>query len=53
MVSATLELGLLALRWNNAFSWNGSVYALTGDLFSNGFRYMNWSIDVPVCSPSC
>ncbi len=48
MVSATLELGLLALRWNNAFSWNGSVYELTGDLFSNGFRYMNWSIDVPV-----
>ena len=24
MVSATLELGLLALRWNNAFTWNGS-----------------------------
>ncbi len=48
MVSATLELGLLALRWNNAFSWTGSAYELTGDLFSNGFRYMNWSIDVPV-----
>ena len=40
MVSAVIELGLLALRWNNAFAWNGS--------FSNGFRYMNWSIDVPV-----
>jgi bacteriorhodopsin len=48
MVSAVIELGLLALRWNTAFDWNGSVYALTGDLFSNGFRYMNWSIDVPV-----
>lgn len=48
MVSATLELGFLALRWNNAFSWNGDEYAQTGDLFSNGFRYMNWSIDVPV-----
>lgn len=48
MVSAVIELGLLALRWNTAFSWDGSVYALDGDLFSNGFRYMNWSIDVPV-----
>lgn len=48
MVSATIELGLLALRWNNAFSWDGNAYTLSGDLFSNGFRYMNWSIDVPV-----
>ena len=48
MVSATIELGLLALRWNGAFDWNGSVYALGDELFSNGFRYMNWSIDVPV-----
>jgi bacteriorhodopsin len=48
MVSATIELGLLALRWNNAFTWNGELFVLTGDLFSNGFRYMNWSIDVPV-----
>jgi bacteriorhodopsin len=48
MVSAFIELGLLALRWNNAFAWDGSMYVSTGDLFSNGFRYMNWSIDVPV-----
>jgi bacteriorhodopsin len=48
MVSAVIELGLLALRWNNAFAWNGSLYESTGELFSNGFRYMNWSIDVPV-----
>ncbi len=48
MVSATLELGLLAMRWDSAFSWTGEAYQLTGDLFSNGFRYMNWSIDVPV-----
>ena len=27
---------------------DGSLYELTGELFSNGFRYMNWSIDVPV-----
>ncbi len=48
MVSAVIELGLLALRWNNSFSWDGAAYVLSGDLFSNGFRYMNWSIDVPV-----
>ena len=48
MVSAVIELGLLALRWNGAFAWDGSLYRSTGELFSNGFRYMNWSIDVPV-----
>lgn len=48
MVSAVIELGLLALNWVTSFSWNGSKYVLDGDLFSNGFRYMNWSIDVPV-----
>lgn len=48
MVSAFLELGLLALRWSGSFSWTGDRYVLDGDLFSNGFRYMNWSIDVPV-----
>ena len=48
MVSAVLELGLLAMRWAGAFSWDGDRYVLEGDLFSNGFRYMNWSIDVPV-----
>lgn len=48
MVSAFIELGLLALRWAGGFAWNGSVYESTGELFSNGFRYMNWSIDVPV-----
>ncbi|MEM8745998.1 MAG: bacteriorhodopsin [Actinomycetota bacterium] len=48
MVSAVLELGLLAIRWDGAFNWDGSAFVLEGDLFSNGFRYMNWSIDVPV-----
>lgn len=48
MVSAVIELGLLALRWNGAFAWDGTAYTATGALFSNGFRYMNWSIDVPV-----
>ncbi len=48
MVSAVIELGLLALRWSSAFDFDGTAYVSTGDLFSNGFRYMNWSIDVPV-----
>ncbi len=49
MVSAIIELGALALRWNGAFEWNGSSFILKqGELFANGFRYMNWSIDVPV-----
>ncbi|MEM1333986.1 MAG: bacteriorhodopsin, partial [Actinomycetota bacterium] len=48
MVSAFLELGLLAFQWAGAFEWNGSAYVLGDQLFSNGFRYMNWSIDVPV-----
>jgi len=49
MVSAIIELGALAIRWNGSFDWNGSAFALAdGELFANGFRYMNWSIDVPV-----
>lgn len=49
MVSAVIELGALGFRWNGAFDWNGSAFALAdGELFANGFRYMNWSIDVPV-----
>jgi len=48
MVSAFFELGLLALRWYGGFTWDGTAYVPSGDLFSNGFRYMNWSIDVPV-----
>ncbi|MGB9358334.1 MAG: bacteriorhodopsin [Acidimicrobiia bacterium] len=49
MVSAIIELGALALRWNGAFEWTGSSFVLKqGELFANGFRYMNWSIDVPV-----
>ncbi|MEO1060630.1 MAG: bacteriorhodopsin [Actinomycetota bacterium] len=48
MVSAFFELGWLALRWDSVFSFDGSAYVVGDELFSNGFRYMNWSIDVPV-----
>ncbi|MFI6243174.1 bacteriorhodopsin [Micromonospora sp. NPDC050795] len=48
MVSAFLELWVLSQRWSQAFTWNGSAFVNTDTLFSNGYRYMNWSIDVPV-----
>ena len=51
MVSAFLELGLLALDWRTVLaSVDGQVFSRLpgGGYFSNGYRYMNWSIDVPV-----
>ncbi|MFC0007034.1 bacteriorhodopsin [Micromonospora siamensis] len=48
MVSAFFELLLLYQRWVGAFQWNGSAFVQAGTLFSNGYRYVNWSIDVPV-----
>lgn len=48
MVSAFLELGVLALNWRSAFEFNGLVWESGTSTFTNAFRYMNWSIDVPV-----
>ncbi len=48
MVSAFLELLVISMRWNSAFTWDGESFSQSGTLFSNGYRYMNWSIDVPV-----
>ncbi|MFI7573388.1 bacteriorhodopsin [Micromonospora sp. NPDC049497] len=48
MVSAFFELLLLYQRWVGAFRWDGSAFVQSGTLFSNGYRYVNWSIDVPV-----
>ncbi|MCL7459494.1 bacteriorhodopsin-like [Micromonospora sp. MSM11] len=48
MVSAFFELWVLSERWRQAFTWNGTAYVQSDVLFSNGYRYMNWSIDVPV-----
>ncbi|GEM_PF-5632367 len=31
-----------------SFSFDGERYVVGEQLFSNGYRYMNWSIDVPV-----
>lgn len=48
MVSAFLELGILLVNWRTAFAFDGTVWASAGSTFTNAFRYMNWSIDVPV-----
>ncbi|MEU4770434.1 bacteriorhodopsin [Micromonospora sp. NPDC023644] len=48
MVSAFFELWVLSERWGQAFTWNGTAYVQSDVLFSNGYRYMNWAIDVPV-----
>jgi bacteriorhodopsin len=52
MVSAFLLLFLQYLSWNDAYVLNSSqnAYILASEarLFTNGFRYLNWLIDVPM-----
>jgi len=51
MVSATLELFLLWMLWNQAFAFNAETMTFSrveGKVFSNGYRYANWLIDVPM-----
>jgi bacteriorhodopsin len=51
MVSAALELGQLWMLWNESFEFNGDTglfQVSAGERFSNGYRYMNWIIDVPM-----
>ena len=49
MVSAVLEIGQLYLIWSSGFRYiDGLWRPAEGYLFSNGFRYVNWSIDVPM-----
>ncbi|TCK68674.1 bacteriorhodopsin-like protein [Winogradskyella wandonensis] len=52
MVSAFLLLYAQANNWSNSFSFDLSKgrYFLNpeGDLFNNGYRYLNWLIDVPM-----
>lgn len=47
MVSAFLILFRQLQSWNAAFAFDGEIFRLTDSTFSNGFRYLNWSIDVP------
>lgn len=52
MVSAFLLLYAQANNWSNSFTFDLSKgkYFLNpeGDLFNNGYRYLNWLIDVPM-----
>ncbi|PAX08977.1 bacteriorhodopsin [Sphingomonas lenta] len=49
MVSAVLEIGQLYIVWSSGFNYvDGLWRPAEGYLFSNGFRYINWSIDVPM-----
>jgi len=52
MVSAFLLLFLQYLSWNDAYvlESTGRAYVLADEtrLFTNGFRYLNWLIDVPM-----
>lgn len=47
MVSAFLILFRQLQGWEAAFAFDGEFFRLTDSTFSNGFRYLNWSIDVP------
>lgn len=50
MVSALLLLYTQKLSWVNAYAFDGTGYALKegAELFTNGYRYLNWLIDVPM-----
>ena len=52
MVSAFLLLYQQADNWTNAFAFDkeqGKYFLASGaDMFNNGYRYLNWLIDVPM-----
>ncbi len=50
MVSAAIILLRQSIDWDTTFAAgaNGMYTRSEGQYFSNGYRYMNWSIDVPV-----
>ena len=50
MVSALLLLFAQQQSWTAAYEFNGTAYVLRegADLFTNGYRYLNWMIDVPM-----
>lgn len=48
MVSAALILYNQLNLWESAFTFDGTKYVLTDVTFNNGYRYVNWSIDVPM-----
>ena len=50
MVSALLLLYTQKQSWAAAYAFDGQAYGLKpgSDLFTNGYRYLNWLIDVPM-----
>jgi len=50
MTSAFLLLFTQKQSWSDAFEFDGEAYVFkTGaELFTNGYRYLNWLIDVPM-----
>jgi bacteriorhodopsin len=48
MVSAFLLLLAQSQSWQNSFIYDGEAFVLGDGIFSNGFRYLNWLIDVPL-----
>jgi bacteriorhodopsin len=48
MVSAFLLLLAQSFSWQNSFVLQNDVFVRSEALFSNGFRYLNWLIDVPL-----
>ncbi len=48
MVSAFLLLLAQSMSWQSTFILENGIYVRGDDIFSNGFRYLNWLIDVPM-----
>ncbi|MFO8037632.1 MAG: bacteriorhodopsin [Anaerolineales bacterium] len=48
MVSAFLLLYAQSMSWQNSFVLENGAFVLGEGIFSNGFRYLNWLIDVPL-----
>lgn len=48
MVSAFLLLYAQSQSWQNTFVFENGAFVRGEGMFSNGFRYLNWLIDVPL-----
>jgi bacteriorhodopsin len=48
MVSAFLLLLAQSQSWQNSFVYFNGTFVQGDGIFSNGFRYLNWLIDVPL-----
>jgi bacteriorhodopsin len=48
MVSAFLTLANQYIHWETSFTYTGEFWVSSTSTFSNGYRYVNWMIDVPM-----